>query len=65
MLARQLKAPIDNIASDGGAATDVRQRPNVDPEILENKKVVTWEFAERDIHLGKDGWLDVPLPPEL
>ncbi len=65
LLAQQLRAPVDIIASDGGAATDVRQRLNVDPEILDNKKVVIWEFAERDIHLGMDGWLEVPLPPEL
>jgi hypothetical protein len=33
--------------------------------MLEGKKVVVWEFVERDIALGADGWADVPLPPRL
>ena len=65
LLARELAAPVDYIVSDGGAATDVRRRLSVDPEMLDNKKLVIWEFAERDIRLGAHGWLDVPLPPEL
>ena len=63
LLARALKAPVDYIASDGGAATDVRQRLSVNAEILRNKRVVVWEFAERDVALGAAGWEDVPLPP--
>ncbi|MBC8874858.1 MAG: hypothetical protein H8E44_36010 [Planctomycetes bacterium] len=65
LLARELAAPVDYIVSDGGAATDVRRRLSVDPEMLDNKTFVIWEFAERDIRLGAHGWLDVPLPPEL
>ena len=64
LLAYELKSPVDYIISDGGAATDVRQRLSVDPEILENKRVVIWEFAERDVRYGKAGWRDVPLPAE-
>jgi len=65
LLAYELKSPVDYVVSDGGAATDVRQRLSVDGEILENKSVVIWEFAERDASYGKDGWKDVPLPPEM
>ena len=65
LLARELAASVDYIVSDGGAATDVRRRLSVDPEMLENKRFVIWEFAERDIRLGAHGWLDVPLPPKL
>lgn len=62
LLANALGAPVDYIVSDGGAATDVRRRLSVNPEILERKRVVIWEFAERDVSLGKKGWQDVPLP---
>jgi hypothetical protein len=65
LLAYELKSPVDYVISDGGAATDVRQRLSVDSEILENKRVVIWEFAEREVRYGKAGWSDVPLPPEL
>jgi len=56
---------VDAIVSDGGASTDVRQKLSTDPEILEGKKVVIWEFAERDIALGSQGWEEVPLPVKL
>ena len=59
-----LRLPLDFIVSDGGASTDVRKSLSANPEILEGKKVVVWEFVERDIRLGKTGWLDVALPPE-
>jgi hypothetical protein len=62
-LALALRAPVDFIVSDGGASTDVRRSLRTNPEILEGKKVVVWEFVERDIQLGKAGWLNVPLPP--
>jgi hypothetical protein len=64
-LALALSSPVDAIVSDGGAATDVRCRLSTNPEILEGKKVVVWEFAERDIALGSQGWQDVPLPKKL
>jgi hypothetical protein len=65
LLALVLKAPVDYIVSDGGAATDVRQRLSTNAEILENKKVVVWLFAEREAALGKPEWRPVPLPREL
>jgi hypothetical protein len=64
LLARELGAPVDYIVSDGGAATDVRQKLSINAAILERKTVVVWEFAERDIHLGTEGWKPTALPPE-
>jgi hypothetical protein len=64
-LAFALKTPVDAIVSDGGASTDVRRKLSTNPEILETKKVVIWEFVERDINLGRDGWEQVSLPPKL
>jgi hypothetical protein len=64
-LALALQSPVDAIVSDGGAGTDVRRKLSTNPEILEGKKVVIWEFVERDIALGRQGWEDTPLPPKL
>jgi hypothetical protein len=64
-LALALQSPVDAIVSDGGASTDVRRRLSTNPEILEGKKVVIWQFVERDIALGSPGWEDVPLPVKL
>ena len=63
-LALSLRAPVDLIVSDGGASTDVRRSLSTNLEILEGKKVVIWEFVERDVQLGKAGWQDVALPPQ-
>jgi len=65
LLAAALQSPVDYIVSDGGAATEVRQRLSVNSEILENKKVVVWQFTERDVGLGRQGWQPVPLPSKL
>jgi hypothetical protein len=65
LLVEILQSPVDYIVSDGGAATEVRQRLSINSEILENKKVVVWEFTERDVGLGRRGWRQVPLPPKL
>ena len=64
-LALALKSPVDAIVSDGGAATDVRRKLSTNPEILEGKQVVVWEFVERDIALGAQGWEEVALPRKL
>lgn len=64
-LALALKSPVDAIVSEGGASTDVRRKLSTNPEILEGKKVVVWEFVERDIALEHQGWEDVPLPAKL
>ncbi len=64
-LAFALRSPVDAIVSDGGAATDVRRKLSTDPELLEGKRVVVWEFVERDIALGAQGWEEVSLPRKL
>ena len=64
-LALLLQAPVDAIYSDGGASTDVRRKLSTNPEILEGKKVVIWEFVERDVALGREGWEETPLPAKL
>jgi len=63
-LARELATPVASIVNDGGASTLVRQELNRKSNLLKNKKVVVWEFVERDIRFGAEGWQDVPLPPQ-
>ena len=62
-LARELWQPVASIVNDGGASTLVRQELHRRPRLLVNKKLVIWEFVERDIRLGTEGWQAVPLPP--
>jgi len=61
-LARELRQPVASIVNDGGASTLVRQELSRRSSLLSNKKVVIWEFVERDIRLGLEGWQHVPLP---
>jgi len=61
-LARELKQPLISLVNDGGGSTLVRRELNGRPAFLKNKKVVLWEFVERDIGLGLEGWKLVPLP---
>ena len=60
-LAHELKFPFTSIVNDGGASTLVRQYLSRKPELLENKKVVIWEFVERDIRFGMEGWQEVSI----
>jgi lysophospholipase L1-like esterase len=62
-LAKELKQPLTSLVNDGGASTLVRQELHRRPLLLKNKQVVVWEFVERDIRLGTEGWQHVPLPP--
>ncbi len=61
-LARALRTPVASIVNDGGASTLVRQQLARKPALLAGKKLVIWEFVERDVRFGADGWQDVPLP---
>lgn len=63
-LAKELRRPLTSLVSDGGASTLVRQELYRRPRLLENKKVVIWEFVERDILLGAEGWQIVTLQSE-
>jgi hypothetical protein len=63
-LAKELRQPVASLVSDGGASTLVRQELYRRPGLLRHKRVVVWEFVERDFRLGTEGWQRVPLPPE-
>ena len=61
-LAYNLGFGLTSIISDGGASTLVRQQLARKSALLKGKKVVVWEFVERDIRFGTEGWQIVPLP---
>lgn len=61
-LSNELKMPVASIINDGGASTLVRQELSRKPRLLHNKKVVIWEFVERDLRFGTEGWKEVSLP---
>ena len=64
--ARYLRHPVTSVVNDGGASTLVRQELVRRPQLLRGKTVVIWEFVERDIRFGMEGWKRVPLPmPEI
>ncbi len=60
-VARELGQPLTSIVNDGGGSTLVRQALAHRPQLLLNKRLVIWEFAERDIRYGIEGWRIVPL----
>ncbi len=60
-LARELSQPLASIVNDGGASTLVRQALAEKPALLTGKKLVIWEFVDRDIRFGTEGWQDVPF----
>ena len=60
-VARELGQSLTSIVNDGGASTLVRQELARRPALLRNKKLVIWEFAERDIRHGTEGWQIVRL----
>ena len=62
-LAFELGFPLTSLVNDGGASTLVRQELSRKPALLRNKKLVIWEFIERDIRFGTEGWQEVILPP--
>jgi len=62
-LARVLRQPVAALVNDGGASTLVRQELVRRPQLLRGKKLVIWEFVERDIRFGTEGWQIVALPP--
>jgi hypothetical protein len=60
-IACELGFPLTSIVNDGGASTLVRQEFSRKPALLRNKKLVIWEFVERDIRFGTEGWQQVQL----
>jgi hypothetical protein len=63
LLAHELKMPFDAIINNGGASTLVRAELVNKPEKLQGKKLVIWEFCERDVRFGMEGWKKLALPP--
>jgi len=61
-LAQNLGFGVTSIVNDGGASTLVRQQLASRPSLLNGKKVVIWEFVERDIRFGTEGWQVIRLP---
>ena len=60
-VARELGQPLAAIVNDGGASTLVRRELARRPTLLRNKRLVIWEFAEREIRYGAEGWQLIPL----
>ena len=60
-LAYELKMPLSSIVNDGGSSTLVRQQLARQPELLKGKKLVIWQFIERDIRFGTEGWQVIPV----
>ena len=60
-LALELGHPLASLVSDGGASTLVRERLARKSGVLRGKKVVVWEFVERDLRYGAEGWKQVAL----
>lgn len=60
-LAYQLSLPVCSIVSDGGASTLVREKLQRKKGVLKGKKLVIWEFVERDLRYGAEGWKDIKL----
>lgn len=60
-LAKSLQVPVSAIVSDGGASTLVREKLARRSGVLKNKKLLIWEFVERDLRFGAEGWKKVRL----
>lgn len=60
-LAYELSEPLASLVNDGGASTLVRQALSRKVGLLKGKKLVIWEFVERDFRFGAEGWKEVPL----
>ena len=60
-IADGLGMPIDVIASPGGGATRSRQSLALRAGGIEGKRIVIWEFSQRDLLFSHDGWNIVDL----
>ena len=54
--ARNISRPVSSIVSDGGASTLVREKLARKAGVLKGKKLLIWEFVERDLRFGAEGW---------
>ncbi len=60
-LAYELGIPSASIISNGGASTLVREKLARKASILNGKRLVIWQFVERDLRFGAKGWKDVAV----
>ncbi|MCX7725978.1 MAG: hypothetical protein N2053_03915 [Chitinispirillaceae bacterium] len=60
-IAYELSEPLASIVSDGGASTIVREKLSRNRAILKGKKLIIWEFVERDLRFGEGGWKKVKI----
>ncbi len=63
-LAFELQMPLSSIVNDGGASTLVRQQLARKIDMLAGKRLVIWEFVERDIRFGMRGWQKISFAVE-
>ena len=54
--ARNISRPVSSIVSDGGASTLVREKLARKAGVLKGKNLLIWEFVERDLRFGAEGW---------
>ena len=54
--AKNISRPVSSIVSDGGASTLVRKKLARKAGVLKGKKLLIWEFVERDLRFGAEGW---------
>ena len=54
--AKNMNRPVASIVSDGGASTLVREKLARKASVLKGKKLLIWEFVERDLRFGAEGW---------
>ena len=59
--AKDMHTPVASIVSDGGASTLVREKLARKSRVLKNKKLVIWEFVERDLRFGDSGWKKIEM----
>ena len=57
--AKNMNRPVASIVSDGGASTLVREKLARKSSVLKGKKLLIWEFVERDLRFGAEGWKTV------
>ena len=57
--AKNVNRPVASIVSDGGASTLVREKLARKASVLKGKKLLIWEFVERDLRFGAEGWKTV------
>lgn len=60
-LAYEISEPVASIVNDGGASTIVRQTLSRKVSLLKGKKLVIWEFVERDLRFGAEGWKEIDI----